>query len=81
MARLPARGGPGLLYGLRVHGPYDPGAGARCNPNKLLLDPYARAIGRDLTYDDALYGYTIGGADADLRSTSATAPRTRRWAR
>ena len=42
------RVGPGQRYGYRVHGPYDPAAGLRCNPTKLLLDPYAKAIdGRD----------------------------------
>ena len=38
------RVGPGQRYGYRVHGPHDPGAGLRCNPNKLLLDPYAKAV-------------------------------------
>ena len=38
------RVGPGQRYGYRVHGPYDPAAGLRCNPTKLLLDPYAKAI-------------------------------------
>ena len=69
---------PGQLYGLRVNGPYDPAAGVRCNPNKLLFDPYARAVGRDLTYDDDLFGYTIGSPDADLsfdeRDSAAHAP-------
>ncbi len=41
---------PGQLYGYRVHGAYDPAQGLRFNPNKLLLDPYAKAIGRDLTW-------------------------------
>jgi isoamylase len=36
--------GPGQLYGFRVHGPWDPAAGVRCNPAKLLLDPYGRAV-------------------------------------
>ena len=57
---------PGQLYGYRADGPYEPARGLRFNPNKLLLDPYTRAIGRDLTWDDALYGYTIGHPDADL---------------
>src|SRR3954466_4480315 len=57
---------PGQLYGLRVSGPYDPGQGPRCNPNKLLFDPYAKAVGRDLAYDDALYGYPIGAPEQDL---------------
>jgi glycogen operon protein len=57
---------PGQLYGYRVHGPYNPENGQRFNANKLLLDPYAKAIGRDLVWDDALFGYTIGHEDADL---------------
>src|SRR4051812_20578176 len=57
---------PGQVYAYRVHGPFEPKAGHRFNPNKLLLDPYAKAIGRGLTWDPALYGYTIGHADADL---------------
>ena len=57
---------PGQLYGLRAHGPYDPQNGLRINANKLLFDPYARAVGRDLVQDDALYGFTGGGDDADL---------------
>jgi isoamylase len=48
--------GPGRRYGYRVHGPYDPGAGHRCNPAKLLLDPYARAIDGDVRWDPALHG-------------------------
>ncbi|MCW1912963.1 glycogen debranching protein GlgX [Luteolibacter sp. GHJ8] len=58
--------GPGQLYGYRVHGPYDPTAGLRYNPNKLLLDPYAKGIGRALVWDDALFGYTVGHEDGDL---------------
>jgi len=57
---------PGQLYGYRVHGPYRPEDGHRFNPNKLLLDPYARAIVGELRWDDALFGYTIGHPDADL---------------
>ncbi|MBV9644492.1 MAG: glycogen debranching protein GlgX [Verrucomicrobia bacterium] len=48
---------PGLLYGYRVHGPYAPWQGHRFNANKVILDPYAKAIGRDLRWDDALYGF------------------------
>jgi isoamylase len=47
---------PGARYGFRVHGPYDPASGARCNPAKLLLDPYARAISGAVRWDDALSG-------------------------
>jgi isoamylase len=58
--------GPGQLYGYRVHGPYDPAKGHRFNPNKLLLDPYAKAIAGDVTWDDALFGYRIGDKAEDL---------------
>jgi isoamylase len=57
---------PGLRYGYRVHGPYDPKNGHRFNPAKLLLDPYARSIDGYLRWDDALFGYTIGHPDEDL---------------
>jgi glycogen operon protein len=56
---------PGALYGYRVHGPYAPSEGHRFNPNKLLLDPYAKAISGTVAWGDELYGYTIGHADAD----------------
>jgi isoamylase len=58
--------GPGQLYGYRVHGPYAPSRGLRFNPHKLLLDPYAKAIGRKLRWSDELFGYQIGHPDADL---------------
>ena len=48
---------PGQRYGYRVHGPYDPSRGLRCNPSKLLLDPYAKAIEGQPDWDEALYGY------------------------
>jgi len=53
---------PGLLYGYRVHGPYDPKQGLRFNPNKLLLDPYAKQIDGGIKWSDALFGYRVGGA-------------------
>ena len=49
--------GPGQRYGYRVHGPYDPSRGLRCNPDKLLLDPYAKAVTGDLTWDETVFGY------------------------
>jgi isoamylase len=58
--------GPGQLYGYRVYGPYDPLTGLRFNPNKLLLDPYAKAIGRKLTWADELFAYQLGDPDGDL---------------
>jgi isoamylase len=48
---------PGQRYGYRVHGPYDPAAGHRCNPAKLLLDPYAKAIEGAVRFDQAVFGY------------------------
>jgi isoamylase len=57
---------PCQLYGYRVYGPYDPEKGLRFNPNKLLLDPYAKAIGRELKWHDALFGYKIGHEQQDL---------------
>ena len=57
---------PGQLYGYRVHGPYEPEAGHRFNPAKLLLDPYAKAIAGTLRWSDALFGYTVGHPHADL---------------
>src|SRR6202045_1278437 len=58
--------GPGTFYGYRVHGPYDPANGHRFNPNKLLLDPYARAHAGSLTWNPAVFGYTIGAKGDDL---------------
>ncbi len=56
----------GARYGYRVHGPYEPEAGHRFNPNKLLLDPYAKAYMGELKWGDELFGYTVGHPDADL---------------
>src|SRR5262249_45571632 len=50
---------PEQLYGYRVHGPYEPAKGHRFNPNKVVLDPHAKAVGRDLKWDDPLFGYKI----------------------
>jgi glycogen operon protein len=57
---------PGQLYGYRVHGPYEPANGHRFNPKKVLLDPYAKALGRDLRWDNALFGYQVESADKDV---------------
>jgi isoamylase len=82
---------PGQLYAYRVHGPYDPRHGHRFNPNKVLLDPYARAIGRPLEWHDSLFGYEIGHADEDLSFSAedsapyaplgAVMPREFNWSR
>jgi isoamylase len=72
---------PGQLYGLRAHGPYDPGAGHRFNPHKLLLDPYAKALAGELRWHDSLYGYRIGSQRADLsfdrRDSARAMPKCR----
>jgi len=69
---------PGQVYGYRVHGPWAPDKGLRFNPAKLLLDPYAKAIARNVRWGDELFGYRIGAADADLvlddRDSAAFAP-------
>jgi isoamylase len=57
---------PGAVYGFRVNGPYEPEKGHRFNPNKLLLDPYARSHVGSLRWDDACFGYTVGAEQADL---------------
>ncbi len=57
---------PGQLYGYRVEGPYQPEAGHRFNPAKVVIDPYARAVGRSVRWDDSVFGYRIGAAAADL---------------
>ena len=64
--------GPGMRYGYRVHGPYSPGIGHRCNPNKLLLDPYARAIDGAFTWDPAVRDFD-GDYRADVPSHADSA--------
>ncbi|WP_263119129.1 glycogen debranching protein GlgX [Cellulomonas sp. RIT-PI-Y] len=65
---------PGQRYGYRVHGPYDPAAGHRCDPSKLLLDPYAKAIDGQTDGDPSLYSYTFG--DPEQRNTDDSAAHT-----
>ena len=57
---------PGQHYGYRVHGPYEPTAGHRFNPYKLLIDPYAKSIAGTIEWSDAMFGYQIGDPRADL---------------
>jgi isoamylase len=57
---------PGQLYGYRVYGPYEPEQGHRFNPNKLLIDPYAKAIAGTIQWHDALFGYELGHPDEDM---------------
>lgn len=69
---------PGQLYGYRVHGPYDPQRGHRFNATKIVLDPYAKALGRDVEWADEMFGYRIGDPAVDLtvddRDNAAFAP-------
>jgi len=64
---------PGQRYGFRVQGPWDPEKGRRCNPAKLLLDPYAKAIDGQVRWDEAVFPYTFAGGP-EARSESDSAP-------
>lgn len=72
---------PGQLYGYRVHGPYRPQDGHRFNPNKLLIEPYAKSIAGNVHWSDALFGYRIGSRREDLsfdrRDSAAGMPKCR----
>lgn len=69
----------GALYGFRAHGPYAPEEGHRFNPNKLLLDPYARLLHGQVRWSDALHGYRVSSPRADLsfdrRDSAAAMPK------
>jgi pullulanase/glycogen debranching enzyme len=69
---------PGQLYGYRVHGPYEPQHGHRFNPHKVVLDPYAKLIGRDVQWADECFAYGLGDREGDLsfdeRDSAAFAP-------
>ncbi|WP_207457194.1 glycogen debranching protein GlgX [Herbiconiux sp. SYSU D00978] len=62
---------PGQRYGYRVHGPYDPENGLRMNPNKLLLDPYAKATTGEIDWDQSLFSYNFGDPDSRNDDDSA----------
>jgi glycogen operon protein len=72
---------PGLLYGYRVYGPYDPGRGHRFNPNKLLIEPYAKHLQGTVVWSDAHFGYRVGNSKADLsfdkRDSAPGTPKSR----
>jgi isoamylase len=70
--------GPGTVYGFRVHGPYEPDQGHRFNPNKLLLDPCARAHIGELKWDPAIFGYRMGEEDTsfDERDSAPFVPKS-----
>ncbi|HJP71833.1 MAG TPA: glycogen debranching protein GlgX, partial [Candidatus Limnocylindria bacterium] len=59
---------PGQRYGYRVHGPYRPEQGHRFNPNKLLIDPFAKRIDGSVDWDDAMFGYRIGAEEQDIEA-------------
>ncbi len=69
---------PGQLYGYRVHGPYEPEEGHRFNAHKVILDPYAKGIGRRVSWSDEMFGYEIDNPKEDLsfdrRDNAAFAP-------
>ena len=65
--------GPGQQYGFRVHGPWNPSDGQRCNPAKLLIDPYARAVHGEFTGDTAVLPYAIG-SDGETRDDADSSP-------
>jgi len=72
---------PGLLYGYRAYGPYEPEAGHRFNPNKLLIDPYTKSLGGQIRWSDALFAYRLGDHGEDLsfdrRDSAAGVPKCR----
>ena len=73
---------PGQLYGYRVHGPYEPEAGHRFNPNKLLIDPYSKQLGGQFTWTDAHLAYRAGDKREDLsfdRRDNARYDVSSRW--
>jgi glycogen operon protein len=69
---------PNQLYGYRVHGPYEPEQGHRFNPNKIVMDPYARSVARTVRWADEMFGYRVGDPNEDLsyddRDNAAYAP-------
>jgi glycogen operon protein len=69
--------GPGQRYGYRVHGPWSPADGLRCNPSKLLLDPYARAIEGEVDWQSAVFGHQLQAPDVrDDQDSAAFVPRS-----
>ena len=68
----------GQLYGYRVYGPYAPHEGMRYNPHKIVIDPYGKAVGRNVRWSDSMFGYRLGDPAGDLsfdsRDNSADCP-------
>jgi glycogen operon protein len=67
---------PGQKYGFRVYGPHDPEQGQRCNPNKLLLDPYAKAIDGEIDWDEAVFGYRFASGEKNDDDSAAHMPKS-----
>src|SRR5215213_4242081 len=67
---------PGQRYGFRVHGPYDPEHGLRCNPNKLLLDPYAKAVEGRVDWNPAVFGYDFGTGKRNDQDSATYMPKS-----
>ncbi|OBI38301.1 glycogen debranching protein GlgX [Mycobacterium colombiense] len=67
---------PGQRYGFRVYGPFDPAAGHRCDPSKLLLDPYGKAFHGDFTFGQALFSYDMKAVDPDGPNADGADPGT-----
>jgi len=67
---------PGQRYGFRVYGPHDPAQGHRCNPNKLLLDPYAKAIDGQVDWDESVFGYRFASGEKNDDDSAAHMPKS-----
>ncbi|MGY1718811.1 MULTISPECIES: glycogen debranching protein GlgX [unclassified Blastococcus] len=67
---------PGQKYGFRVHGPYDPSQGLRCNPNKLLLDPYAKAIDGQVAWHPSVFGYDFETQERNDEDSAPHMPKS-----
>ncbi|MGY1693830.1 glycogen debranching protein GlgX [Geodermatophilus sp. SYSU D00814] len=67
---------PGQRYGYRIHGPYDPQQGQRCNPTKLLLDPYAKAIDGQIEWDPSVFGYDFDSGERNDEDSAAHMPKS-----
>jgi isoamylase len=67
---------PGQRYGFRVYGPHDPEQGLRCNPNKLLLDPYAKAIDGQVDWDESVFGYHFESGDKNDDDSAPHMPKS-----
>jgi glycogen operon protein len=65
---------PGQRYGFRVHGPFDPAAGHRCDPSKLLLDPYGKSFDGDFTFGQALFSYDLNAVDPEGDTANTGTP-------